>query len=254
MSIQKAIIDLNHGFYIQKSSLSGGAYPYVVNYLLVGGGAGATSVNDTNDPYYYAGGDGGAVVQATLPFYAGNTYTITVGYGGNGGGLPGNNTNNSTQIAGSGQPSQIKLGASVLATASGGNPNSLGISYGGSGAAGAGGTGGAPVANTRGGNGRNGLTSSITGSSVYYAGGGAGIVNLQVPPYYASGTAGQGSYGAGATAIYVGSVQQPGGNNGVVILSIPTSSYSGKTTGSPTITTSGSNTILTYTGSGTYIS
>jgi hypothetical protein len=38
----------------------------------------------------------------------------------------------------------------------------------------------------------------------------------------------------------------------VVILAIPTSSYSGTTTGSPTVTTSGSNTILTFTGSGSY--
>jgi hypothetical protein len=33
---------------------------------------------------------------------------------------------------------------------------------------------------------------------------------------------------------------------------MPTSSYSGTTTGSPTVTTSGSDTILKYTGSGTY--
>jgi hypothetical protein len=42
------------------------------------------------------------------------------------------------------------------------------------------------------------------------------------------------------------------GGSGVVILSIPTTSYSGATTGSPTVTTSGANTILTYTASGTY--
>jgi hypothetical protein len=38
----------------------------------------------------------------------------------------------------------------------------------------------------------------------------------------------------------------------VVILSIPTSSYTGTTTGSPTVTTSGANTILTFTSSGSY--
>jgi hypothetical protein len=35
-------------------------------------------------------------------------------------------------------------------------------------------------------------------------------------------------------------------------LSIPTASYTGTTTGSPTVTTSGSFTILKYTASGTY--
>jgi hypothetical protein len=35
-------------------------------------------------------------------------------------------------------------------------------------------------------------------------------------------------------------------------LSIPTANYSSTTTGSPTVTTSGSNTILTFTTSGTY--
>ena len=44
------------------------------------------------------------------------------------------------------------------------------------------------------------------------------------------------------------------GGSGVVIISVPTASYSGTTTGSPTITTSGSNTIIKWTtaGSGTY--
>jgi hypothetical protein len=42
------------------------------------------------------------------------------------------------------------------------------------------------------------------------------------------------------------------GGSGVVILSVPTASYSNTTTGSPTVTTSGSNTIIKYTSSGTY--
>jgi hypothetical protein len=35
-------------------------------------------------------------------------------------------------------------------------------------------------------------------------------------------------------------------------LSIPTASYSGTTTGSPTVTTTGTRTILTFTSSGSY--
>ena len=42
------------------------------------------------------------------------------------------------------------------------------------------------------------------------------------------------------------------GGTGIVILSVPTADYSGLTTGNPTITTSGSNTILQYTSTGTY--
>jgi hypothetical protein len=42
------------------------------------------------------------------------------------------------------------------------------------------------------------------------------------------------------------------GGSGVVILSIPTAYYTGTTTGSPTVTTSGSNTIVKFTASGSY--
>jgi hypothetical protein len=38
----------------------------------------------------------------------------------------------------------------------------------------------------------------------------------------------------------------------VVILRMPTASYSGITTGSPTVTTTGSDTVLTFNSSGTY--
>ena len=44
------------------------------------------------------------------------------------------------------------------------------------------------------------------------------------------------------------------GGTGVVIFSIPTAYYSGTVTGSPTVTTSGSNTIVKFTASGTYVS
>jgi hypothetical protein len=38
----------------------------------------------------------------------------------------------------------------------------------------------------------------------------------------------------------------------VVILRLPTGQYSGTTTGSPTVTTSGDDTILTFNSSGSY--
>jgi len=64
-----------------------------------------------------------------------------------------------------------------------------------------------------------------------------------------SGTANTGSGGGGqGNTSAVGAA----GTDGVVILSVPTISYSGSYTGSPTITTSGTNTILKFTGSGSY--
>jgi hypothetical protein len=42
------------------------------------------------------------------------------------------------------------------------------------------------------------------------------------------------------------------GGSGVVYLSVPTANYTGTTTGSPTVTTSGGNTIMKWTGSGSY--
>jgi hypothetical protein len=37
-----------------------------------------------------------------------------------------------------------------------------------------------------------------------------------------------------------------------VIISVPTARYTGTTTGSPTVTTSGANTIMSFTSSGSY--
>ena len=42
------------------------------------------------------------------------------------------------------------------------------------------------------------------------------------------------------------------GGSGVVIIRIPTASYSGTTSGSPSLTTDGSYKVLTYNSSGTY--
>ena len=42
------------------------------------------------------------------------------------------------------------------------------------------------------------------------------------------------------------------GGSGVVILRMLTSDYSATTTGSPTVTTDGSNTVVRYTSSGSY--
>ena len=71
--------------------------------------------------------------------------------------------------------------------------------------------------------------------------GGAGVAGV-------AGTANTGGGGGGSG----GSATGAAGGSGVVILSIITGNYSGVTTGSPTVTTSGGYTILKYTSSGTY--
>ena len=169
--------------------------------------------------------------------------------GGSGGGT-GNITNSGPGItAGSGNtpstnPSQGNNGG---VSTSGSSP------YFGAGGGGAGAGGG----NTNGG---NGSASSITGSSVTYAGGGGGGGQ----GYGGSSTGGTGGGGNGNDGTGDngttnlggggggGQSQGGSGGKGVVILSLPTAKYSSTTTGSPTVTTSGSNTILTFNGSGSY--
>jgi hypothetical protein len=148
----------------------------------------------------------------------------------------------------------------------GGNCPRSGSDQGAGGGGGAGAVGGDASGSTTGAGG-NGTASSITGSSVTYAGGGGGSRN---PTYSSGGAGGTGGGGAGGQSSpwtgTAGTANLGGGgggasNNtgtsgaggkGVVILSVPTASYSATSTGSPTVTTSGSNTILTFTGSGTY--
>ena len=63
------------------------------------------------------------------------------------------------------------------------------------------------------------------------------------------GGGGGGGHGTGPYATDYGQ----GGNagSGIVIIQVPTADYSGVVTGSPTVTTSGTDTILKFTGTGT---
>jgi hypothetical protein len=137
----------------------------------------------------------------------------------------------------------------------------------GGGGGGAGGIGGLATS-TDGGTGGAGLASSITGSSVSRAGGGgggcgsassgaggtasaggsAGTKGSTTPPASATANTGGGGGGQGG-----GGTGGRGGNggSGVVILRMPTASYSGTTTGSPTVTTDGSDTVIVFNASGT---
>ena len=183
--------------------------------------------------------------------------------GGSGGGGSSNVNAGASGNTPSTSPSQGNNGGTGIAS----NPN---MSGGGGGGAGA--VGGNASSPANGGNGGNGTSSSITGSPVTYAGGGGGGARNATGSPSTAGTGGTGGGGTGATeqAPYVptaGTANTGGGGGGnhaynasnggaggkgVVILSVPTANYSSTTTGSPTVTTSGSNTILQFNGSGSY--
>ncbi len=178
--------------------------------------------------------------------YAGQT---TPGNGGSGGG-----GGNGGQAGGTGTANQGNDGGT-------GSSSSSNYPSGGGGGAGAvGGNGSGSSA----GNGGAGLSVSITGSSVAYAGGaggssfrggtagtggtGGGANGTNADGTGNAGTTNTGGGGSGATAATSGA-----GGSGVIILRLLTSEYSSSTTGSPTVTTDGDYTVLTYTGSGTYV-
>ena len=177
-----------------------------------------------------SGGGGGAASGVNNPG------TKTAGLPGGSGGGSGINYNSTAQPGGSGTSGQGYSGGS-------GANGGTGFSGGGGGAGGAG-TG--PVTNDSGG--VAGLSVSISGSSLIYSSGG----NVGSP----SGGNGANNTGDGGDGAYVspssGTQLSGNGGSGIVILRMLTANYSGITTGSPTITINGSDTILTYTSSGTY--
>ena len=259
-------------------------YDYSVDYLVIaGGGAGGKGQGG-------GGGAGGFRTGTSFTISTGTSYTITVGAGGTATVTDGNNGSNSvfstiTSTGGGGGVGPTTLNGksggsgggasdtynSVGGTGGAGNTPSTSPSQGNNGGngssqapAGGGGAGavGGNGSGLTGGSGGAGTASSITGSSVTRGGGGGAgaVAGLgQSAGGGGSGGGGSGSTGTGAAGAANtggggggGDSNGGAGGSGVVILSIPTTRYSGTTTGSPTVTTSGSNTILTFTGSGSY--
>ena len=262
--------------YLVVAGGGGGGFP-------AGGGGGAggllastasLTVGATYTITVGAGGTGGVGASSTLPTSGANSVisstalTVTAtggGYGGSGGvstgigasgGSGGGAGNNGTSASGA-------AGTSGQGFAGGNNVGSNPFPSGGGGGSSA---VGANAAGSASGAGGAGTASSITGSSITYAGGGGGASTTQGASSGAggsggggaggvggNGTAGTANLGGGGGGASNGSTYNGGaGGSGIVILSVPTANYTGTTTGAPTVTTSGSNTIIKFTASGSY--
>jgi hypothetical protein len=239
---------------------------YTITYVAVGGGAGGGPVSVRDG---CGGGGGGQVTASTTSVTPGaSVLTITIGAGG-----ATNSSGTASGITGivsavSGATGTRNGGASGNGFAGGaGALDSDGIGDGGGGG-GAGGVGANAVAfasnGGAGGAGGIGAETLITGTSQYFGGGGGGGGSATG----SGGAGGTGGGGAGGspypTLPTAGTVNTGGGGgsynanagaaggSGVVFLSMPTLNYTGTHTGSPTISTTGANTVLKFTGSGTY--
>ena len=260
---------------------------YTADVLIAAGGGGGGSGHSGGGG---GGGAGGYITNSSKTLNTGTTYTVTVGAGGAGstgtnasgvGSQGGDSslTGETTAVGGGGGGYAAGNVATTGGSGGGGGGNSgtagaagtsgqgnAGGSAAGSGASasggGGGGSGGAGQTGVGSAHGGAGTSNSITGSAVSYAGGGGGGAFSS-----AGGTGnGGGGNGGGGTAVGADATANTGGggggggqdslggdgSDGVVIISVPTINYSGTTTGSPTVTTSGSNTIMKFTASGSY--
>ncbi len=281
-----------------------------VRFLVIAGGGSAGGDNGGGGG---AGGVRGGLNDANGKFTptASTTYTATIGAGGSGSSESNYNSGSNSSLAGSGLTTITATGGGKggsgtpvsganggsgggggQASSTGGTGNAGGFSpveghNGGtsnnaqSGGCGGGGWGGAG----QGGNGSSGQASvghggiakisNITGSDIYYAGGGGGGSNQAGEGYSGlggntsttaeKGGAGNGSHssnigvngtantggGAGGSSQNYSGGSAPVGGSGVVICRIPASLYA-SSTGSPTITDVAGDKVIKFTGTGTF--
>lgn len=268
---------------------------YSVTCLIAaGGGGGGTGQSSSNIGGGGGGGAGGLVI-ATANLTGGTAYTVTIGAGGSGGvassanatsgsnssltgqtvaiggGLGGNYSGAAAAAGGSGGGGSYSPATAGSGTVGQGNTGGVGSTastvFGNGGGGGAGAGGGAGSGSVAG-VGGVGLANSISGTSIYYAGGGGGGSGITSTQGGVGGTGGGGQGGYGTVAGVAGTAntggggggggnQQIGGSNssnggaggsGTVVIS-----YAGTQKGTGgTVTSSGGNTIHTFTSSGTY--
>jgi hypothetical protein len=256
-----------------------------------GGLLSSTTTINPGTVYTCTVGAGGAgVIYTPRPPNTGGNGTnssitgLTAAVGGGGGGQAensgssggsGGSGGNGPTSAGSGTVGQGNAGGTsgdsgpYYPTGGGGGAGAVGGNFSGGSTAGAGGSGSTNSLITT----TQATTNSVgqvSGGSVYFAGGGggtvltggaigsgglggggAGVAGSPSPGSGGtgvSGTANTGGGGGGAGGYGTGG----SGGSGVVILSVPTANYTGTTTGSPTVVTNGSNTVIIFKSTGTY--
>jgi hypothetical protein len=235
------------------SSLSPGT-----TYTVVVGAGGTGSNSETNPNGSNSTALGLTAIGGGAGGYGANSVSAKAGRSGGSGGGGASSNVTSTSSGGAGTSGQGNTGGN----GQGNSSNSGRAAGGGGGSSAVGGNSSAPT----GGAGGAGTSSSITGSAVTYAGGGGGGGQTTGG---AGGSGGGGAGGSGNSGSGVNGTANTGGGagsdyddngtpsvtnggSGVVILSVPTVNYSGTTTGSPTVTTSGANTIIKFNSSGSY--
>jgi hypothetical protein len=193
------------------------AVSFNFDYVVVaGGGGGSQGLQDGSQGIAGTGGGAGGVLSGSDTLNGGDTLTITLGAGGNGGAIGTGTTLNPEFDSANGSNSTIAIGATTIATATGGGKAGYRFSP----LAGNGGSGGADTQDSAGGGG-SGITGQGTdgaagGSSQNSRAGGSGggqsVAGTE--PFSANGEAG----GAGfIETLTTGSEQIAGGGGGGAI-------------------------------------
>ena len=290
VSVQVVYSNATEGWIVTSSSSdnAGGGFArfIAVGMVLIAGGGGG------GGRYYSGGGGAGGMLEnSSLQLLSGSTYTVTIGGGGSAGGVStsGGAGTSSTLIGTGVSQTAVGGGAGTYNTAggAGGSGGGAGAGSGGAGTSGQGNNGGPFSGGGGGGGGKSeagntdgnmaggdGANPTVTGLTALgpFAGGGGGAMNANVAYVIGQGGTGGGGNGAadylgGAVQAVAGTANTGGGggggcwNNtssgraggsGRCILILPTADYTGITTGSPTVYTSGSNTVIDFLSSGSY--
>ena len=255
---------------VRQGAWTTGIKPTAVDYLVVAGGGGGG----------LAGGGAGGFLTGQTPVVSGSSITVTIGAGGSGasgsnsvfgsiaatggGGAGGNPGNGSAGGSGGGTyfgNNNVPGQGTFLQ----GNVGSKGNSSGGSG--GGGGGAGSPATDAisinTGGIGGSGVASALSGTVTAYAGGAGGYGSSyggtggtggggNGPTAGGSGTAGTANTGGGGGGSTGGGGLS--GGSGIVVISYPdTFAAPTSTTGSPTVSTSGSGSVV-FSGTSQYLS